>query len=184
MIFFQEMVGGGSAAQIKSRLNSDKHHGEETTNKNEAKITHTKNFVPFKSFSRYPPDPFISEIVSNININTDQIRSSTKLKLLLANIIQNCSINSHQQNDQFVKVRLDTIMKLLVTQLCIPPLMTFFGIGVSLNRGSNGSFESGGSLENEVGDIIIDALSLLKYSESFTKQNSKCLIFSQRYFSS
>jgi hypothetical protein len=118
-------------------------------------------------------DPYISEIVSQIQIKTDQIRSSDKLKLLLANILQNCSIATLHQTDQFVKVRLDALMKLLVTQLCIPPLMTFFGVGVTLNAGFVDSDNEQLSTEQKAGEIIADTFSLLKYSESFIRQNSE-----------
>jgi hypothetical protein len=171
MIFFQEMIGG---TKVKIRADDVHHNQHNNANKNEARSSPTKNFVPFKSFSKYPVDPYIFEVVSMINIKADQIRSSDKLKLLLANILQNCSINTLHHTDQFVKVRLDALMKLLVTQLCIPPLMTFFGVGITVTTGiSSESDHERLTVEQKVGEIIADTFSLLKYSESFIRQNSK-----------
>ena len=104
------------------------------------KVTATR--VPFRNTTpteEYYADQGILEALNEIDFTEDQFRNSTELKLLLSDIVSSISL-FHCWGKQSVKVRLNAFVKLLVAQLCIPPLMSLYGVGSSvLSSGSDAS---------------------------------------------
>lgn len=175
MMFLREMIHGNAST------NSDRGGGIKNIHSNSNKdleqlSASMKTLVPFASFSQYPADPFISQKISELNPSVESLRSSSNLKTLLATII-NCVIKNEQaQNYQIVKVRLDLLMKLLVSQLCVPPWLSLIGVGRSVPLQSHSSV-SGTSmdLQGAMLDILVDTFSLLKYTEDLLRRGRTCL---------
>eukprot|EP01038_Epipyxis_sp_PR26KG_P005060 gene5060-7063_t len=78
-------------------------------------------------------DPQISFLIQNYHISVDQLRNSSSLKKMLSDIILKINFETedimHYGSYQSMKVSLNTLMRLLVSQLCIPHMMMLVGMG-------------------------------------------------------
>lgn len=141
----------------------------------------------------------ISQIINEFPFELEHIRDSSKLKLLLRDIADSINDNmSVYWNKQNGKVRLDAIMKLLTSQLCIPHLLSFLGVGSNYlsksgkNQSPNNdsvtdmdtSFdddyvidENDLTLVERAKYILIEALSLFKINEVIIASKGIELLF-------
>lgn len=127
------------------------------------KVTATRiPFVKSQLSEDYYPDQSILEAINEIDIKEEQFRNSAELKQLLSEIVSSIAL-FHCWGKQSVKVRLNAFIKLLVAQLCIPELMSLYGVGNSIL--SVTSDVSRSMFLSNAKDALIEAFTLFKLSE-------------------
>jgi hypothetical protein len=136
----------------------------------------TSNIIPFKRKNDgygFTQDQGIVETILQINPSLEQFRQSAELKLLLNDIVANISL-FHSWGKQSVKVRLQAFIKMLIGQLCVPHLMTLYGVGVgtgaAVSKVEEGNTvgptdESSGSFVNRAVHILSEAFTLFNLCE-------------------
>lgn len=134
MNFFQELLGVNTKPTTL-KYHAD-HHGGSSCHVSESSdsrgtesvITANKVLFANSAVHSYVPDSRVAEVVDNTVITHEHVRSSSKLRELLGEMASKISL-FHCWGKQMVKVRLNSFMKMLVEQLCIPTMMSIVGIG-------------------------------------------------------
>ena len=127
------------------------------------KVTATRiPFVQSQLTEEYHPDQSILEAINEIDITEEQFRSSAELKQLLSDIVSSIAL-FHCWGKQSVKVRLNAFIKLLVAQLCIPELMSLYGVGSSILSVTSDANRT--AFLSNAKNALIEAFTLFKLSE-------------------
>ena len=79
----------------------------------------------------YKIDRKIATAVKHESLTMDHLRSSSSLRSVLNDIVSHISL-FHCWGKQSVKVRLSSFIEFLVAQLCIPHIMSLYGVGSSI----------------------------------------------------
>lgn len=139
--------------------------------------------VPFVPPARFEedlsPDRSILEVIVDMEITEDQFRSSLKLKEVINEIVSSISL-FHCWGKQSIKVRLQAFVKLLVCQLCVPHIMTLYGVGTSLFGGNKG--DSANDLVMRGKRILIEAFTLFKRAEEAILDSGDDVCLDKRRF--
>jgi hypothetical protein len=158
MNFVKEMVGAVAPHTADlARKNA--------TLKRQQEANLSTTMVPFSPPRRFDedlsPDRSIMEVIVDMDITNDQFRSSTQLKEVINEVVSSISL-FHCWGKQSIKVRLRAFVKLLVCQLCVPHIMTLYGVGTTLFGGDkNGDAD----LVSRGKRILVEAFTLFKLAE-------------------
>lgn len=107
-------------------------------------------------------DEAIASSVYSCRISLDTFRSSAKMKQMLRHILESSVVDSLSEcwSSQSVKVRLDTMMKLLIEMLNLPSMSLLMGLG------RHNSSDSGENLLlKRLKLLLIEGLTLFKSAE-------------------
>lgn len=130
-------------------------------------------------------DQGIQEAIDEISITEDHFRSSNQLTVLLNEIVSNVSL-FQCWGKQSVKVRLNAFVNLLVSQLCVPHILSLFGVGLSLlstrtviddDKSSNSD-----NFVVKAKRVLVEAFTLFKLSEELILDNGDDSILDSRRF--
>ena len=146
---------------------------------NEDVLQHVSQHVPFLKASGAVHDEALLSAVERANVALRHFRSSASLRILLSEVIDASIMQSlsHCWSKQSVKIRLDAVMKLLVSVLVIPSLSSMVGVGKQLDPDLDAGSRSPASpsrapstLSNLV-SVLVSTLSIFQRAEEALLSN-------------